>query len=644
MYVDKGNESKAFHALKSLKKTMKWDEEVFGLEYGLDIFMIVAVDAFNFGAMENKGLNIFNSTYALADPSSATDEHYKTIESFVAHEFLHNWSGNRVTCRDWFQLTLKEGLTVFRTNEFFSDLYSRAVNRIEAVTGLREVQFAEDSGPLSHPIRPESYISVNNFYTTTVFQKGKEVIRMLDTMIGQKKFRKILTEYFRKFDGQAVTTEDFISLVETSSGIDLTQFRNWYNQSGTPVCQITDEYNEQREEYTLKVRQTSHSGEPFHFPLKLGLLDSTGQDMPLNETLLHIRNSNESFVYSHISEKPVPSLLRDFSAPVKLEYEYSDDDLIFLLKHDSDLFNRFEAGQLLAINTMKELAKQYISGSDYLIESKVVNAFEDFLKVDNDDLQFYSKVLSMPSLAKIADNVADYNVTAAYHARKYFLESIAKTHKEKLLETYEILKRDHYDNSPEETAKRSLKNVCLAYLGLLGGDYRDLVYRQFLSSDNMTDTSGALKILADEKDDLRDQAFARFYKKWKDNKQVMNSWFSIQAAGQNLFVYDDILKLEKDPLFDSKNPNKVRSLFGVFAGNLINFHHESGRGYKLLADKIIESDSFNPILSAGLAKSFSTYGKVSGSQKRLMKVEFDRIGKVGTLSANVNEIIKTIMK
>lgn len=646
MYVDKGNEKKAFHALESLKKAMKWDEETFGLEYGLDIFMIVAVDAFNFGAMENKGLNIFNSTYALADPSSATDGHYKTIESFVAHEFLHNWSGNRVTCRDWFQLTLKEGLTVFRDNEFSSDLYSRAVKRIEVISGLREVQFAEDSGPLAHPIRPESYISVNNFYTSTVFQKGKEVIKMLDTMIGRKEFRKILIEYFRKFDGQAVTTEDFLSVVETSSGIDLEQFENWYTQAGTPVCHISDEYNEGKQEYVLNVHQICHGAEPHHFPLKLGLLDSSGCDIPLNmeSSTLHIRKSEEKFVFFDIKEKPVPSLLRDFSAPVKLIYDYSDDDLIFLLKHDCDMFNRFEAGQRLALKTMEKIAAEYKSGNELKIKPEVIEAYADFINAEHEGHMFCSKVLTMPSLAKVADIVEGYDVNAAFLARNHFLKSIATSHRSRLLETYGNLKEEIYVISPEEAAKRSLKNTCLEYLGLLGGEYRDLVYEQFETADNMTDVSASLHILADEKSSLSDKAFAQFYEKWKDNKQVLNNWFSIQAGGQNLSVYDEVLKLEKDPLFDSKNPNKVRSLFGSFAGNLINFHHSSGRGYSLLADRIIESDRYNPKISAGLTKSFSAYDKVSEDLKTLMEGELKRIRSIESISAGVKEIIDIIRK
>ena len=478
---------------------------------------------------------------------------------------------------------------------------------------------------------------------------------MLDTMAGRIPFRKALSRYFRRFDGNAVTTDDFLRVIEEETGMDLNQFRNWYEQAGTPVCSVTGIYDSDMEEYTLEVSQSCRTTDkPFHFPLRLGLLDSSGKDMELNikgdstsfdkdKSLLHIKRERKIFTFSNISSEPVPSLLRDFSAPVLINYDYSEKDLIFLLDHDSDKFNRYDAGQRLALNTIIALAEDEKTGRELQVNSEVSEAFSAFMDAGNDDPMFCSKVIQMPNLATVANSLEDYDINRAHKARQHFLKFIAETSKERLLHTYESLKRDTYSNTASAIAERSLKNICLSYLGILDGEFRDLVYDQFIKADNMTDVTACLSILANEKSNARDKAFELFYQKWKDDKQVINLWFSIQAGGQCEAVYDYVLKMAGDQVFDKNNPNKFRSLYGEFANNLVHFHHDSGRGYQLIANKIIEMDDQNPIVAAGLCKTFSRFRRLDQLQKGLMETELKKMRDKKNVSPNLMEVIELIL-
>ena len=658
IFVDHGNEDRSQHALDSLKKAMKWDEDVFGLEYDLDIYMIVAVDAFNMGAMENKGLNIFNTSCALANTKTATDANFQTIEAIIAHEYFHNWTGNRVTCRDWFQLTLKEGLTVFRDQEFSMDMTSRTVKRIEEVSYLRNSQFTEDSGPTAHPIKPASYIEINNFYTPTVYRKGAEVIRMIHTLIGKENFRKGMDKYFELYDGQAVTTEDFVSSMEIGSGMDLTQFKNWYCQAGTPRLDVSSSYNESTQEFTLTVKQwcpptpECEEKQPFHMPLRLGLLDVNGNDMELNlqngsllrGDTLELKKAEESFVFIGISEKPVPSLLREFCAPVILNYDYSNEELAFLLANDNDEFNRYEAGQRLATAELESLIDAMKSGEEFRISEKVLDAFGKLIQDNNVDVSFKAEALILPTVTTLVENMEVCDYAAAFTAREALRNAIAMRFEEDLKRIYkETNIKAAYSTDPKEIARRRMKNTSLAYLCSLGTkDNIDLAAKQFSKADNMTDEIAALSVLADFDNDTSNSAVDSFYDKWKDDTLVMNKWFAVIASSKRPGILSRVKELENCPAYDNQNPNKIRSLIGAYAGN-VQFHAANGEGYEFLADKIIEIDKFNPSMSAGLSKCFRKYAKMDLERKGLMKNHMERILAVEDISKDVYEIIsKTV--
>jgi len=654
IFVDHGNENRSQHALDSLKKAMKWDEDVFGLEYDLDIYMIVAVDAFNMGAMENKGLNIFNTSCALANTKTATDSNFQTIEAIIAHEYFHNWTGNRVTCRDWFQLTLKEGLTVFRDQEFSMDMTSRTVKRIEEVNYLRNSQFTEDSGPTAHPIKPASYIEINNFYTPTVYRKGAEVIRMIHTLIGKENFRKGMDKYFELYDGQAVTTEDFVHSMELGSGRDLTHFKNWYSQAGTPRLDVSSSYEAANAEFSLTVKQwcppTPECAEkkPFHMPLRLGLLDSQGKDMPLNlkegsllrGEAIELTKAEETFVFTGVTEKPVPSLLRAFCAPVILNYEYTNEELAFLLANDNDEFNRYEAGQRLATIELESLIEALKSGEEFSINEKVLNAFGKLIKDDSVDVSFKAEALILPSVTTLVErmDVCDYD--GAFAAREALRNAIAMRFEEDLRSIYEAtdIKAD-YNVDPKEVGRRRMKNTALAYLASLGTqNHISLASAQFGKADNMTDEIAALSILADFDNETANAAVDKFYETWKDDVLVMNKWFAVLASSKRPGILAKVKELESCPAYDGQNPNKIRSLIGAYAGN-VQFHATNGEGYEFLADKIIEIDKFNPSMSAGLSKCFRKYAKMDEGRKALMKEHMERILAVSDISKDAYEIV-----
>ncbi len=639
IYCDLGNESKCHHAMKSLKESMIWDEEKYGREYDLEIYNIVAVDSFNMGAMENKGLNIFNSHYVLADKERATDANFMGIQSVIAHEYFHNWTGNRITCRDWFQLTLKEGLTVFRDQCFSSDLNSAEVQRIEDVKGLRERQFVEDASPTSHPIQPESYISMNNFYTSTVYEKGAEVIRMIYTLLGEENYRKATDLYFETFDGQAVTTNDFLWAMSEASGVDLTQFERWYHQNGTPRLKVRESY--ERGVYKLTLTQmvpTSLGGFPqeaYLFPLKIALLDENG--VALKEETLLISNLQEDFSYEGMSHKPVLSINRDFSAPIIIESQNSD--YAFLMKHDSNSFIRYESAQSYAVETLEAMLR----GKE--IDSEYVEAYGYLLSADM-DLSFKALLLELPSISTLMQRQKEVDFEPIYEAKERLAKHLSTIYKEELLSLYReyhIAKCDDIDSL--SMAKRSIKNRSLKLLSALESDeILSIVKEQYENSLTMTDRVVALDILDNSSAALSEVALSDFYTRYRDDTLVMNKYFSILSASTREGTLDRVISLQNDEVYDEKVPNLVRSLIGVFARNYKHFHAKDGYGYKFVADKIIEIDKINAQMASGLAGSFKIYEKMNPTNRELMKIELERIISSDALSKNVYEIIAKILK
>jgi aminopeptidase N len=626
---------------------------VYGREYDLDIYMIVAVDFFNMGAMENKGLNIFNTSCVLANPATTTDASFQRVEGVVAHEYFHNWSGNRVTCRDWFQLSLKEGFTVFRDAEFSADLNSRTVKRVEDVSLLRTAQFAEDAGPMAHPIRPDSFIEISNFYTLTVYEKGAEVVRMVRTLLGEELFRKGSDLYFERHDGQAVTTEDFIQAMEDASGKDLSQFRAWYHQAGTPELHVTDSFNAEKGEYQLHVKQSCPPSPgqpkktPYHIPLALGLLNSEGEDITLANgaatEVLDVTEAEQTFTFSDLTSKPVPSLLRGFSAPVKLFYPYERDELMFLMAHDSDGFSRWDAAQKLAVDIMQEMVAAYQPGNEMVLDKRLVTAFKQVLEAEGLDKAMVSKVLSLPSEAYLSELADEVDVEAIYEVRKFVRKEIAKQLEGSLLEVYKANEtQEEYSPDADSIARRSLKNLCLSYLMCLEKEvYLELANQQYQKADNMTDMQAALTLVAHSEFSAdAERLLADFYDKWQKESLVVNLWLSIQSADPKSGALQRVEKLMQHPAFDAKNPNKLRSVISVFcAQNTVNFHAMDGNGYRFLADRIIELNKQNPQIASRMLTPLTRWKKYSPERQALMKAELERISNSGELSKDVYEVV-----
>ncbi|MBT8355678.1 MAG: aminopeptidase N, partial [Desulfofustis sp.] len=603
IYTEPRNRGTCGHAMKSLKKSMKWDEEVFGLEYDLDRLMIVAVDDFNMGAMENKGLNIFNSKYVLASPETATDQDYLNIEGVIAHEYFHNWTGNRVTCRDWFQLSLKEGLTVFRDQEFSADMNSRAVQRIKDVRVLRQYQFREDEGPMAHPVRPDTYMEINNFYTVTVYNKGAEVVRMIHTLIGDEYFRKGMDLYFERHDGQAVTCDDFVAAMADASRRDLTQFKRWYSQAGTPVVQMSQSWSGSGE-FTLTLRQ--HTPEtpgqvekrPFHIPVLVGFLDPQGSDMVEaldtefekreNSLLLELTENEQSFKFSGLHSRPVVSHLRSFSAPVKIKYERNLQNTTLQMASDSDLFNRWDASFSLSQSIITDLVDQDVTEDKLVIDAAYVEAAKSLLRSDAGDDALTALALQLPEEAYLALSLDNVDPDRLHHVRTFVKQELSAQLKEELHRVYE-LKTDmrDYSISPEAIGARSLKNTCLDYL--LSARQADerifaMAENQYYQATNMTDQIGVLTVITHLNTALRDELFSHFENKWREQPLVMDKWFSMQALSSAEDTFDRVKQLLDHPSFSIKNPNKVRALVGAFCQNHVHFHHLSGRGYDFLVD------------------------------------------------------------
>jgi aminopeptidase N len=615
VYVEPGKLDQAGWAMDCLKRAMRWDERRFGLELDLDQYKIVAVGDFNSGAMENKGLNIFNTRYVLARADTATDFDYFNIDRVVAHEYCHNWTGNRVTCRDWFQLSLKEGLTVFRDQEYGADTYSRGVTRIQEVRSLRSTQFPEDAGPMKHPVRPQSYMEIRNFYTMTVYEKGAEVVRMQHTLLGEEKFQAGMRLYFKRHDGQAVTCDDFVQAMQEASGIDLSQFKRWYDVAGTPVLDCEGNY--QPGIFTLTVKQSMNP--PFHIPFAVRIGE--------HEKLLSLKKSAESFVFP-VKQKPVPSLLRGFSAPVILNYPYSEADLLHLMAQDDDPFNRWEAGQRLATSVILE--------QDGVPPTALVEAVRNVLR--DPDPAFVAEMLTLPSETFLAEQIEVVDPDRLHESRNALRRGLAKALKEELLSKYRTLEsKSAYSPDAESIGRRSLRNLCLSYLSELG--LSKLADEQFRRTDNMTDTMAALGCLANLDCPEREPALAAFYAKWKDEPLVVDKWLAVQASSRLAGTLARVRELFGHPAFDLKVPNKVYALIRSFAANHVRFHAADGGGYAFLADQIIALNALNPQVAARMARAFDRWKKFDEQRKRHAKRQLERIRDADKLSKDVAEIV-----
>jgi aminopeptidase N len=616
VYVEPGKLDQAAWSMDCLKRSIAWDEKRFGLKLDLDQYKIVAVGDFNSGAMENKGLNIFNTKYVLARADTATDVDYLNIDRVVAHEYFHNWTGNRVTCRDWFQLSLKEGLTVFRDQEYGADTYSRAMTRIQEVRGLRAAQFPEDAGPMKHPVRPQSYMEIRNFYTMTVYEKGAEVVRMQHTLLGEEKFMAGMRLYFKRHDGQAVTCDDFVQAMQDASGVDLTQFRRWYDVAGTPVLDCSGSF--ENGTFTLAVKQSMNP--PFHIPFLVKIGDK--------EQLLHVKKPEERFTFTGLKAKPVPSLLRRFSAPVILNYPYSEGDLLHLLANDDDAFNRWEAGQRVASAIILEHG------------GKPSAAFIDAMRrvLGDSDPIFAAEVLNLPGETFLAEQLEVVDPDALHASRNALRKALASALERELRATYERLEvKGAYTPDPASIGRRALRNTALGYLTELGDCAT--AYRQFQNADNMTDSQAALTSLAQIDCPEREKALEAFYARWKNEPLVVDKWLSVQAGSRLPGTLQKVKALLKHPAFDIKIPNKVYALIRTFVGNHVRFHAADGSGYQFLADQVIAINAFNPQVAARMARGFDRWRRFDGSRQNNARAALERIRETGGLTKDVAEIV-----
>jgi aminopeptidase N len=652
IYVEARNRDKCQHAMTSLKKSMQWDEKRFGLEYDLDTFMIVAVDDFNMGAMENKGLNVFNSKYVLASQETATDQDYIGIEGVIGHEYFHNWTGNRVTCRDWFQLSLKEGLTVFRDQEFSSDMNSRAVQRIEDVRLLRGFQFREDAGPMAHPVRPDSYAEINNFYTSTVYNKGAEVIRMMHTLLGAENFRKGMDLYFERHDGQAVTCDDFAAAMADASGVDLSQFKLWYSQSGTPQLNVAEEWDESTKEYRLKIAQTCPSTpgqkkedkQPFHMPLALALLDSSGKDMDNVEKLVELRKVEECFSFTNLPERPILSLLRGFSAPVKVTPWQKREQLAFLMANDSDPFNRWDAAFRLSESVILELTSTLQKEEQPVLDPLFVDAVRKILEDTESDKSLLGMALTLPEETYLAQQMTVIDPDTLHQARQFVRQELASVLRTDFVKVWEE-NRDQgaYQLTPEAMGQRRLKNICLSSLLAAespGQSDIGLALEQYNESGNMTDVMAVLAALSHCDIPERQELLDNFYEKWKNDALVMDKWLILQATSSLSTTLATVKNLMVHPAFSLSNPNKVRSLIGAFGTNHVCFHRESGEGYQFLANQILALDSRNPQIASRMTTPFAAWKRYDAKRQELMKEQLQRIMGKEELSGDVSEMIR----
>ena len=646
IFVEAHDLDKCDHAMQSLKNAMHWDEQVYGREYDLDLYMIVAVGHFNMGAMENKGLNVFNTKFVLARPDTATDSDYEHIEGVIAHEYFHNWTGNRITCRDWFQLSLKEGFTVFRDQEFTGDQTSKAVKRIEDVNMLRSRQFAEDAGPMAHPIRPDSYIEINNFYTLTVYEKGAEVVRMIHTLLGAEGFRKGSDLYFERHDGQAVTCDDFVSAMEAANNIDLSQFRRWYEQAGTPVISVKQAYDADSQTLTLTLSQYcpdtpgQTNKAPLHIPVKVGLLNPDGSAAG-TEVILQLTETEQSFSFEPLAQRPIISILRGFSAPVKLVFERSLEELAFLLSHDSDTFNRWEAGQQLASQIIFNLIEDQHQGRTLVLNPILVEAFKQIMAQQPADLSYLSLLLNLPSETYLAEQMTVIDVDAIHQAREFVICSLTEQLQAQFTDLY---KAHHQDESglfsADAIGRRRIKNTCLAYLGRLElPEYQQWAQQQFTNAKNMTDQVAALAVIVNSAHPAKQQCLTDFYQLWQAEALVIDKWFALQASSPHADTFANVQNLMQHSAFDISNPNRVRALIGAFSqANPLHFHAANGQGYQYLADQIINLNSINPQVASRMLSALTTWRRYDVARQELIKAQLNRIINTVAISRDVYEV------
>lgn len=644
IYVELGNEDKCSHAMESLKKAMKWDEEVYGREYDLDIYMIVAVSDFNMGAMENKGLNIFNSKYILARPETATDQDFADVEGVVGHEYFHNWTGNRVTCRDWFQLSLKEGLTVFRDQEFSRDMNSRDVNRIMDVKVLRSAQFPEDAGSMAHPVRPESYQEINNFYTATVYNKGAEVIRMQHTLLGKERFRRGMDLYFKRHDGYAVTIDDFVAAMEDANGVDLTQFKLWYSQAGTPEVRVLSHFSEGRLEITMQQNcpptPECHEKKPFHIPVRIALFDLKGEMIPIENELLELKEKEQRFIFSGLNEKPVVSLLREFSAPVKIYDDLDQDDLLFLLRYETDGYAKWDAAQRLVLNCLNENLK--LPASEWQVSKTLVAAFQHVLLDDSLDMDLRAELLTPPGFEEVAATMKWVDVSKVESVRDYFRQQLGLGLYTEASDLYkELWEVEDHRMHGQAYGRRKLRNVCLWLMMKANeSDALELCREQFKASRTMTDQIASCSLLVNcSRESQRNEAIEGFYKQWSHNELVLDKWFAMQAACELPGTLDHVKKLTQHPAFCIKNPNKVRALVGAFCmANPRNFHALDGSGYVFLSEVLIKLDKLNPQIAARLATPFTRWRSYDEPRQKLIQNQLEQLTKLD-LSRDLREVV-----
>lgn len=653
IYIEPGKLDQCPHAMEALKKSMRWDEQRFGLECDLDHYMIVAVGDYNMGAMENKGLNIFNTKFVLARQDTATDADFIYIDRVVAHEYFHNWTGNRVTCRDWFQLSLKEGLTVFRDQEFGADEHNRSTSRINEVRHLRAFQFPEDAGPMAHPVRPSSYVEINNFYTATVYDKGAEVVRMIQTLIGKDAFRRGMDVYFERHDGQAVTCDDFVAAMAHASGFDFSQFMNWYSQAGTPHLRVAGVHDAIRQTYTLSMTQSCAGSpgqtekRPYLIPVSVALIDQDGHELMQDgkrTQLLLLTQAEQQFEFTGVVAPPVPSLLRDFTAPVILDYDYSDADLIHLLAHDTDAFNRWEAGQRLFGRLILAAAERLSTGAaaaELAWPDQLVLATRRVLLDPNLDFAYKAEVLTLPVESTLAEQMAVVDPESLYLARCSLLQFLSAGLAADLAELYTMLSPGQaYRPDTASIGKRRLRNLALGYLNELdAADYRRLAQHQFEQADNMTDQFVALSVLANLPGFAGRAALAAFYKQWQHEALVVDKWLAVQSGSRLPNVLSEVERLTGDPAFDIKNPNKVYALIRNFGANHRHFHAANGSGYRFMAKQIAILDPINPQVAARLARTFDRWKRFDAGRQVHARAALESIAQTPGLSSGVLEII-----
>lgn len=655
LYVEHGEEPKAEWGLESLKRAMKWDEDVYGLEYDLDLFNIVAVSDFNMGAMENKGLNLFNSSCALADPVTATDTDFAHVEGVIAHEYFHNWSGDRVTARDWFNLSLKEGLTVYRDQEFSRDMRGRTLGRINDVFALRTFQFPEDAGPLAHSVRPESYVEINNYYTATVYDKGAEVIRMYERLLGKETFIKGNQLYFERHDGQAVTIDDYAKCMEDVSGKDLTQFKRWYSQAGTPTVYAAGKYDGKAKTYTLTLRQetkpTPNQPEklPFVIPLGIGLIGKDGKDMPLQlqgekepqgtSRVIVLDKDSDVFTFVNVAEQPVLSGNRDFTAPIHFVMDYTDAERLHQARCDSDLFNRWDAFQQYGVEQILNMVKDIQNGKEPTLPEAYFDVWESYLTDKTLDKGFVARAITLPQENYLADQMDVVDVDAIHKARYFVKQAIAKRFEKELRAVYDENNSDaEYTPSPEQSARRALKNMALSFLGDLGTN-NELVEKQYAQANNMTDKLAAMNIASNSKNPKREAIMDDFYQTYKNEKAAVNKWIFTNACADRPDAVNVVRKLLTHPAFNIKNPNNVRSLMGGFAYNQTEFHKLDGSGYDFAVEMAYKMDDMNPQMAAHMVKPLTRWKRFDAKRQEMMKKALEKVLEKKNLSKNVYELV-----